>query len=313
MAGEESGAIDWGGTLLITTALGAITWSLIEAPSNRGPAVAVGAAVGVICLIAFLFVEHRVQAPLVPLTLFRSRAFSGANALTLLLYAALSGAMFLLPFNFIQVRHYTPAEAGAALLPIVATMSLLSRYTGALADRIGPRPLLMVGPIVAGCGFALLALGQGGATYWSAFFPGVFVLGLGMAITVAPLTTTVMTSIDDERHAGAASGVNNAVARAAGLLAIAVFGAFAVVVFSRQLDAQLAARRAPPPVRAAMLAQRLKLADAAPPPGSDRRMVGDSIRAAFESAFRVNMLGAAALAALSAGGAVVIGTTARAR
>ena len=272
---------------------------------------AVAAAVGVICLIAFVFVEHVLmehgRTPLVPLTLFRSRAFSGANALTLLLYAALSGAMFLLPFNFIQVRHYTPAEAGAALLPIVATMSLLSRFTGALADRIGPRPLLIAGPIIAGCGFALLALRQSGATYWSAFFPGLLVLALGMATTVAPLTTTVMTSIDDERHAGAASGVNNAVARAAGLLAIAVFGAVAVVVFSRELDAQLAARHAPPPVRRAMLAQRLELADAAPPPGADARAVNDSIRAAFEKAFRINMLGAAALAVLSAGGGVGIG------
>jgi|SRR5690349_1998442 len=185
-------------------------------------------------------------------------------------------------------------------------MSLLSRYTGALADRIGPRPLLIAGPIIAGCGFALLALRQGGATYWTSFFPGLVVLGLGMATTVAPLTTTVMTSIDDERHAGAASGVNNAVARAAGLLAIAVFGAFAVVVFSRELDAQLAARRAPPPVRQAMRAQRLQLADATPPPGADARAVRDAIRAAFERAFRLNMLGAAALAALSAGGAVVI-------
>jgi EmrB/QacA subfamily drug resistance transporter len=306
MPGEERGAIDWAGTALITTALGAITWSLIEAPSNRGPAVAVAAAVGVMCLIIFIFVEHRAESPLVPLTLFRSRAFSGANALTLLLYAALSGAMFLLPFNFIQIRHYTPAGAGAALLPIVATMSLLSRYTGALADRIGPRLPLIVGPIVAGCGFALLALRLSSVSYWSAFFPGLLVLGLGMAVTVAPLTTTVMTSIDDERHAGAASGVNNAVARAAGLLAIAVFGAFAVVVFSRELDAQLAARHAPPPVREAMRAQRLKLADAAPPPGADARMVDDSIRGAFEKAFRVNMLGAAALAILSAGGALVI-------
>src|SRR5205085_4463378 len=120
------------------------------------------------------------------------------------------------------------------------------------------------------------------------------------------LTPTWMTSIDDERHAGAASGVNNAVARAAGLLAIAVFGAVAVVVFSREIDAQLAARHAPPAVRQAMLAQRLKLADAAPPPGADARMVHDSIRASFGKAFRINMLGAAALAVLSAGGAVVI-------
>ena len=303
---ETGGAIDWPGALLITAALGAITWSLIEAPANGGPGIAVAAAVGVICLIVFVFVEHRARAPLVPLTLFRSRAFSGANVLTLLLYAALSGAMFLLPFNFIQVLHYTPAEAGAAFLPIVATMSLLSRFTGGLADRIGPRPLLIVGPIVAGAGFALLAWCGGAGSYWTAYFPGLLILGLGMAITVAPLTTTVMTSIDDERHAGAASGVNNAVARAAGLLAIAIFGAVAVVVFGRELDRRLVAHGAPPAVRQAMAAQRLKLADAAPPPGADPRLVRDSIRDAFDKAFRIDMLGAAALAVLGAGGGAVI-------
>ena len=306
ISGEEGSAIDWLGTLLITIALGAITWSLIEAPAHHGPRVAAVAAVGVICLITFVFVEHHARVPLVPLTLFRSRAFSGANVLTLLLYAALSGAMFLLPFNFIQILHYTPAEAGAAFLPIVATMSLLSRFTGALADKIGPRPLLIVGPIVAGAGFAFLGLRGGAGSYWTSYFPGLLILGLGMATTVAPLTTTVMTSIDDERHAGAASGVNNAVARAAGLLAIAIFGAAAVVVFSRELDAQLAARGAPPPVRQAMAAQRLKLADATPPPGADPRMVNASIRGAFGKAFRIDMLGAAALAVLSAGGAVAM-------
>ena len=120
-------------------------------------------------------------------------------------------------------------------------MSLLSRKTGALADRIGPRLPLIVGPVVAGASFALLALPSVGGSYWTTFFPGILVLGLGMAITVAPLTTTVMTSIDDERHAGAASGVNNTVARAAGLIAIAAFGATAVVLFARDLASRLAA------------------------------------------------------------------------
>jgi len=307
--GETSGGIDWIGTLLITAGLGGVTWSLIEAPSHHGARVVIVAAAGVACLIAFVILEHHVAEPLVPMTLFRSRTFSGANALTLLLYAALSGAMFLLPFNFIQVDHYTPGEAGAAFLPIVATMSLLSRTSGALADRIGPRPLLIVGPIVAGAGFVLLALHSSGSSYWIAYFPGLLTLGLGMAITVAPLTTTVMTSIDDERHAGAASGVNNAVSRAAGVLAIAVFGAVAVIVFSRELDRSLAARGASPELRQAMLSQRLKLADAAPPKNADpatQRTVALSIDDAFARAFRIDMLGAGALAALSAAGAVVI-------
>jgi len=313
---EASGSIDWIGTLLITAALGAITWSLIEAPARHDLSVVLVALAGLLFAVAFIVVERRVANPLVPLTLFRSRPFSGANVLTLLLYAALSGAMFLLPFNFIQILGYSPFEAGMAFLPIVATMSVLSRYTGALADRLGARPLLIVGPVVAGAGFALLAwLGSGGS-YWTAYFPGLLVLGIGMAATVAPLTTTVMTSIDDERHAGAASGINNAVARAAGLLAIALFGAIAVVVFAPRLDRELAARGAPPPVRRAMAAQRLKLADAVPPRDADphlRDVVKVAIRNAFTDAFRVNMLVAAALAMLSAGGAVVVTPRKRAR
>ncbi|PYQ57258.1 MAG: MFS transporter [Acidobacteria bacterium] len=314
--GEAHGSLDWLGAFLVIAALGAITWSLIEAPAHRGPQVIIVALAGIVCLVAFVVVESRAKQPLVPLFLFRSRAFSGANALTLLLYAALSGVMFLLPFELIQMRHYSPSEAGAAFLPVVATMSLLSPLSGALADRIGARPLLIAGPIVAGAGFALLVLCESGTSYWSAFAPGLFVFGLGMGITVAPLTTTVMTSIDDERHAGIASGVNNAIARAAGLLATAVFGAVAVVVFSGELDRQLVARGASSRLRQAMAAQTLRLANAAAPGDTDARtraIVELSIRSAFQKAFAVDMLGGAALAIISAAGATVIGRTSRKR
>lgn len=309
IAGEVHGSLDWLGTLLVVCGLGAVTWSLIEGPAHHGMHPMIVALAGVVCLIAFVVVERHAEDPLVPLALFRSLAFSGANVLTLLLYAALGGAMFLLPFDLIQIRHYTPAGAGAAFLPIVATISLLSRFTGALADRIGARPLLIAGPIVAGCGFALLALRDSGGSYWSVYFPGLLALGTGMAITVAPLTTTVMTSIDDERHAGAASAVNNAVARVAGLLAIALFGAIAVLTFSNELDRQLVARGAPLPLRQSMAAQSMKLADAAAPRDADPRMraiVDQSIHDAFQKAFRLDMIVAAALAIVSAAGATVI-------
>lgn len=296
--GQEGEAIDWIGAVLISVALGAITFALIEAPTRRGWQIWAVAAPGVVCLALFVVAERRARNPLVPLMLFRSRTFTGANILTLLLYAALGGAMFLIPFDLIQIRHYSPFEAGMAFLPIVATMSVLSRWTGALADRIGPRLLLAGGPVVAGCGFAALALRSGGASYWTSFFPGLLTLGIGMAFTVAPLTTTVMTSIADERHAGAASGINNAVARAAGLLAVAVFGAAAVLVFGRELDRQLVARGASQQTRRAVAAQAIRLADADAP--------RDLVAIAFLRAFRIDMFAAAGLAIASAAGALLI-------
>jgi MFS family permease len=304
--GERTGAIDWPGTLLVTLGLGGIVFAFIEAPARgwSSPSVAGAAIGGAIALLVFVPVERRAQQPIVPFELFRSRAFTGANFLTLLLYAALSAATFLLPFNLIQVQGYSPSQAGAAFLPFVVTLSLLSRWSGALADRIGARPLLIGGPLIAAGGFALLAVPGVGGSYWTTFFPGLLVLGIGMALTVAPLTTTVMTSIGDERHAGAASGINNAVARTAGLLSIALLGAAVVGLFSRDLDSRLAEAGASAEVRAAMARQSLRLAAGEPPPGADAAMVRNAVRHAFVGAFRANVLAAAVLAALAALGAL---------
>lgn len=302
-----AGPIDWAGTLLVTAGLGALTFAFIEAPARGWGSVAVFSAAigGAIALIAFVFVERRIDHPIVPLSLFRSRTFSGANALTFLLYAALSGATFFIPFNLIQVQGYSPSQAGAAFLPFVGTMSLLSRFTGALADRIGPRLLLTVGPLVAGVGIALLARPGIGGSYLTTFFPAVLILGIGMAITVAPLTTAVMTSVADEANVGAASGINNAVARVAGLLAVAILGALAISLFGNALEARLAGF--PPNVREAMLAQRTHLASAQPPknlPMATRGEIARAVRESFVYAFRGVTLTAAALAMLSAAGAV---------
>ena len=231
---------------------------------------------------------------MVPLELFRSRAFSGANAITLLLYFAMSGAMFFLPFNLIRVQGYS-ATAGRGR---VSAVHARHGCAVALVRRAG-RPVRRAsaarrsGPLIAAAGLALLALPGIGGSYWTTFFPAMLVLGLGMAVSVAPLTTTVMDAVA-EQHAGAASGINNAVARMAGMLAVAVLGALAVGVFSRSLAGRLDALKVPASVREAALRQAPRLAEAKVP-GLEA-----ALAQAFVSSYRVVMLVAAGLAGLSA-------------
>jgi MFS family permease len=176
--------------------------------------------VGCLLLVAFVLNERRAAAPIMPLTLFRSRQFSAGNAVTLIVYAALAGALFLIPVQLQVVSGFPPVAAGSALLPVTVVMLLLSARMGRLAQRVGPRLPMTVGPIVAGAGLLLLVRVGAGSSYFSSVLPAVLVFALGLSATVAPLTATVLASAE-VRHAGVASGVNNAVARAAGLLAVA--------------------------------------------------------------------------------------------
>ena len=296
--------LDLLGAGLATLGLGGVVFGLLEA-SRLGfdnPLIIGGLAGGGLILGAFVWVEAHTPAPMVSLELFRSRTFSGANLLTLLLYAALGGTFFFLPFDLIQVHGYTPAEAGAALLPLITLLSLLSGWAGRLVDRYGAKGPLIVGPLIAAMGFALLGIPGTGGSYWTTFFPGVTVLGLGMAITVAPLTTTVMAAAGPER-AGLASGINNAVSRTASLLAVAVFGIVAYQRFARALARRLDMLGVPPEVRQLLAEERRKLAAATVPaslPAELRAALREVIAWSFVDAFRLLSLLSAGLAVASA-------------
>jgi EmrB/QacA subfamily drug resistance transporter len=300
---EDTGRPDLAGALLATLGLGGLTFGLIES-SRLGwghPLVVAGLLLGAAGLGGFVGVEARAANPMMPLSLFRSRTFAGANLLTLWLYAALGGALFFLPFDLIQMHGYSATAAGAALLPFILMMFLLSRWAGGLADRHGPRLPLAVGPAVAAGGYVLFALPGIGGSYWTTFFPAVVVLGLGMAICVAPLTTAVLGAVET-RHAGIASGVNTAVSRSAGLLAIAVLGIVMLGIFSRGLDRRLAASALPAAARQEMAGQREKLA-ALPIPaglaGPARAKARNAVGRSFLAGFRGVMLTAAGLSLLA--------------
>lgn len=299
-----SGGLDARGAVLATLGLGGIVYAFIEAPTQRWGSTAVLTAlgVGIAAAVAFVVVELRARTPMLPLRLFRIRNFGGANLLTLLLYAALGGGLFFFPLNLIQVQGYTATAAGAALLPFILIMFVLSRWAGTLVERYGSKLPLLVGPAIAAAGFALFALPGPDADYWSTFFPAVVVLGIGMTVTVAPLTTTVMNSVGPDL-AGVASGVNNAVSRAAALLAIAIFGLVMAWAFEGSLQTSLREAGVSQETSAFMHAQRSKLADATPPPGVDTAVaaaVRRAVQLSYVSGFRWIMLLSAGLALMSA-------------
>ncbi len=302
--------LDLAGATLATVGLGLVVYALVDAGQAGGLTTGRALAplgLGALTLGAFVLCEWRRAAPMVPLSLFRSRTFAGANLLTLLLYAAMGALMFFVPFNLIQVQHYSPAAAGASLLPLVVLISGMSRWSGALATKLGARPLLVAGPLIVAVGFALLAIPGTGGSYWRSFFPGISVLGVGMGVTVAPLTTAVMGALEP-RHAGVASGINNAVARTAGLLAIAALGLLLVQRFGGALDAQLAELSLSPAARAIIDEQRNRLGDAdvSALPFALRAPLRAAFASAYVAGFRALMIANAILAALAALAALVM-------
>lgn len=285
----EARQLDWRGAASVAIGLAAVTWGLNAVPASgfRDKTVLVALGGGVASLASFVVIEARLhERAMMPLSLFRSRNFSATNGSTLLLYFALGGALYYLPFGVIRLGGYSATQAGAALLPFALIMGFGASFTGAIAGCVGPRLLLTVGPIIGACGFAILAFADFRQPYWVGVFPPMLLLGIGMALTVPPLTSTVMGAAGKD-HAGIASGVNNAVARVAGLLAVAALGAVFFADFSDHLAGATPAR-ANEALNAVMSGEPAATAQAI---------------AAFERALRTTMLvpaGCAALAGLVA-------------
>jgi predicted MFS family arabinose efflux permease len=265
--------------------------------------VVLGSLTGGFALIAlFLLVESRVVAPMVPLELFKAPSFRAANLLTLFLYAGTGIFFFLFPLNLIQVQKFSPTATGAAALPMILLIFSLSRWSGGLVARYGARLPLTIGPLIAAVGFLLCMVPSVNANYWTTFFPAFIVLGLGMATSVAPLTTVVMSSVEEDR-AGIASGINNAVARVAGVLAVAVLGAVMVASFSHSLRGSLRSLRLDPVLAGDVESKASRLGGLDPPANQDpgtQEEIRSAVQRAFVSGFRTVMLFSAALALASA-------------
>jgi len=297
-------SVDWPGAAAVTLGLAALVYGFLESAvfGWTHPRVIGSLILGAVSLILFVLVEKTVRTPMVPLKLFNSTSFSGANLLTLYLYAALGIFFFLFPLNLIQIQKYSATATGAAALPMILLVFLLSRWSGGLITRYGAKPPLVAGPLIAAAGFLLFAVPNVRADYWATFFPAFIVLGLGMAISVAPLTTVVMNSVEQE-HAGTASGINNAVARVAGVLAIAVFGAVMVAAFSHTLRRSLAGLNLSADVIHELVSNVDRLGSLDAPSGTDQQAV-TSIRSAVAKAFifgfRLIMLLCTGLATASA-------------
>ncbi len=302
---EREGALDWLGAALTVVGLSGLVYGLLNWPAIGGGHFLTSGtiAIGVFALAIFLIVEHGTKNPMLPLGLFKNSTFSLTNVLTFLLYGALSSMLFAVPLMMIQVGHYTATQTGASLLPFTIILFLMSRWAGGLVDRIGHRIPLTIGPAVAALGLTLFSV-LSGDSYWVAYFTPMVVLAIGMGVTVAPLTTTVMTAAG-RTHAGVASGVNNAVARIGGLVAIAVLG----VILSRSFESRVTPRLESLPLSATARAEvqrelpkmaGMKLDSLSSVTPSERGQVRTAVDSSFVGAYKVVMLLVGGLAAMAA-------------
>ena len=304
---EQKPGIDWAGAALVTLGLAGLTYGFTAAPAlgfahPRIYGLLIG---GMAALIGFVVVERVQRHPMLPLGLFRSRTFSGVNLLTFFLYGGLYGYLMFFTLNLIQGQGYRESVAGFATLPFILLLAAISRWSGKLADRFGPRLPLILGPSLVAVSFllhSLIGLTSGPQDYWVTFFPAVTVAGIGMGFTVAPLTTTVMGSVSD-RHAGTASGINNATSRIAAVLAVAVLGSVALFHFGAEVRLRAEPLGLSAAATADLLAEAARLGEASVPtsvPSEQRQEVDMVLRGAFVDTFRLMMLLCMALAAISA-------------
>jgi len=296
--------IDYWGAILVTLGLGGIIYGFIESAALgfSDPTVFGSLILGVVLLAAFIIVENRVEAPMMPLKLFKSRTFSGVNLLSFLMYAPLGGVLFFLPFAEIQVFDYTATGAGASFLPIIILLFIFSRWAGGLVDKYGAKLPLVFGSLIQAVGYILFALLGGGGNYFHTFFPGMFVLGVGLALSVAPQTTAVMNAVDTA-YSGTASGINSAVSRVAGLIAIALLGIVMLYLFSSGMDNGMRIHSVPEEIQIAIKGEYLNLADSQIPLGiapEVENKLKELVEISYVSSFNVIMYISAVFCLLSA-------------
>lgn len=296
---KHDGRLDYPGAVLLAAALGLLVYALVSPTAMALRVLLLGLAGGFGA--AFVLRERSFTAPMLPLGMFRSRPFRGANAMTLLLYFALIGALYLLPFNLIQVQGYTATQAGAAFLPLTLILGFGSTLAGDSIRKFSPRLILTIGPIIAAFGFAALALPGTDASYIAGFLPGIVIIGIGMTLSVAPLTTVVMGAVADH-HTGTASGANNTAARLGGALAVAALTSLAIWQFSTDLGRRLYDAGLPAAVVESLLRQASALAELAPPVDAapaTAASIAQVIALAYVDTFRALVILCAALAAAS--------------
>jgi EmrB/QacA subfamily drug resistance transporter len=297
---------DIAGAALATLGLGGIIYGLIalETPAAYPSARALGCiAAGVAALVAFVAIEAREAHPMMHLDLFASRTFSAANAYTFVLYAALGGSLYFVPFDLIDVQGYPPAVAGAALLPMIVILATTSRLSGGLVARVGARVPLTLGAVLAACGFAIFAFAGIGHPYSLTFFPGSVVLGTGITLMVAPLTTIVMDAVETS-HAGIASGINNAVARTSGLVAIAALGVVISTTFTASVAREAQRTSLPAGAKTALVRESAVLLTGTLPTSVrgaiETAAARGIVRSAYADGFRMTMLASCLLALVAA-------------